>query len=291
MKLFCWNIWPGFFPTMEMILTNWREHSSNNNPHGADKTMRLIPHINKKNLKKFRENDEQLVRAPHYNRERIAFTRFSTFTLMGATMKCPKCNYTSFDYLTECKKCGQLLDEVKKRLNLQLSKPTINIEETVNQEAENMVEDSVIDEQKNDPFADQETSLVDIGELDGDELIALNSITDSLPPLEGLGSMENLQDDDLNSNKTGGIEFINVQAEEEGQKFITGFNPSDEQLEELQIQEDLEIEGEMPELDIEISRDVGDNLEDYDHEKVIELTAEDQIFDLELDLEDKETNS
>jgi hypothetical protein len=204
-------------------------------------------------------------------------------------MKCPKCNYTSFDYLTECKKCGQLLDEVKKRLNLQLSKPTINIDETVDQEVVNIVEDSAIEEEKTDLFADQEASMADSGEQE-DELIVVSSITDSLPPLEGLGTMENLQDEDLNSNETGDIEFNNVQAEE-SQEIITGFNPSDEQLEELQIQEEPDIEEEMPELDIEISEDTGNNLEDYDHEKVIELTEDDQIFDLELDLDDKENKT
>ncbi len=205
-------------------------------------------------------------------------------------MKCPTCNYTSFDYLTECKKCGQLLDEVKKRLNLQLSKPTINIDETVDQEAVNIVEDSAIDEEKTDPFTDQEASLADTGEQEEDELIVVSNTTDSLPPLEGLGNMENLQDEDLNSNETGGIEFNNAQAEE-SQEVITGFNPSDEQLEELQLQEEPDIEEEMPELDIDISEDTGDNLEDYNHEKVIELTEDDQIFDLELDLDDKETTT
>ena len=28
-------------------------------------------------------------------------------------MKCPKCGYTSFDYLDECKKCGKELSEHK----------------------------------------------------------------------------------------------------------------------------------------------------------------------------------
>ncbi|HDJ28860.1 MAG TPA: hypothetical protein ENF28_06415 [Proteobacteria bacterium] len=205
-------------------------------------------------------------------------------------MKCPKCNYTSFDYLTECKKCGQLMDEVKKRLNLQLIKPTINIDETVVQETVNIVEDSTNEVEKTDPFTDQEASLADTGEQEEDELIVVSSITDSLPPLEGLGSMENLQDEDLNSNETGDIDFNNVQTEE-NQGIIAGFNPSDEQLEELQIQEEPDIEEEMPELDIEISEDTGNNLEDYDHEKVIELTEDDQIFDLELDLDDKETTT
>jgi len=30
-------------------------------------------------------------------------------------MKCPKCGYTSFDYLDECKKCGKELNEHKEK--------------------------------------------------------------------------------------------------------------------------------------------------------------------------------
>lgn len=40
-------------------------------------------------------------------------------------MKCPKCNYTSFDYLSECKKCGESLEESRQALNLQMVEPTI----------------------------------------------------------------------------------------------------------------------------------------------------------------------
>ncbi len=33
-------------------------------------------------------------------------------------MKCPKCNYISFDYLDECKKCGKDLSEHKEKHNI-----------------------------------------------------------------------------------------------------------------------------------------------------------------------------
>lgn len=33
-------------------------------------------------------------------------------------MKCPKCSYTSFDYLDECKKCGKDLTEHKEKYNI-----------------------------------------------------------------------------------------------------------------------------------------------------------------------------
>ncbi len=40
-------------------------------------------------------------------------------------MKCPKCSYTSFDYLQECKKCGEILDGSRKSLNLKMGVPTM----------------------------------------------------------------------------------------------------------------------------------------------------------------------
>ena len=33
-------------------------------------------------------------------------------------MKCPKCNYISFDYLDDCKKCGKDLTEHKEKHNI-----------------------------------------------------------------------------------------------------------------------------------------------------------------------------
>jgi len=40
-------------------------------------------------------------------------------------VKCPKCGYTSFDYLRACKKCGELLDDSRKALNLKINEPTL----------------------------------------------------------------------------------------------------------------------------------------------------------------------
>ena len=43
----------------------------------------------------------------------------------GFSVKCPKCSYTSFDYLKECKKCGEILEESRKSLNLKMLEPTL----------------------------------------------------------------------------------------------------------------------------------------------------------------------
>ena len=218
---------------------------------------------------------------------------FSTFTLTGSIMKCPKCNYTSFDYLTECRKCGQLLDEVRKRLNLQVSKPVLNIDETMTPEVENQVEDAGLEMQEADLEDNEENMLAgDDEHHEGEELIAVSStMGNALPPLEGLGSMESLRD--AESPPVSPDELPPV---EENLEMAAAFNPSDEQLENLSIQEESAVEDEeLPELDAEISdeqsNDTLEEDEDYDSDKVIELSEEDQIFDLELDLEDDKGTS
>jgi hypothetical protein len=40
-------------------------------------------------------------------------------------VKCPKCSYTSYDYLKECKKCGEILVESRRSLNLKMVEPTL----------------------------------------------------------------------------------------------------------------------------------------------------------------------
>ena len=38
-------------------------------------------------------------------------------------MKCPKCNYVSFDYLDSCKKCGYDLSQVREERNIMIFRP------------------------------------------------------------------------------------------------------------------------------------------------------------------------
>jgi predicted nucleic acid-binding Zn-ribbon protein len=40
-------------------------------------------------------------------------------------MKCIKCGYTSFDHLSECKKCGTNLSDARESLNLPAMEPSV----------------------------------------------------------------------------------------------------------------------------------------------------------------------
>jgi hypothetical protein len=42
--------------------------------------------------------------------------------LLRTAMKCPKCNYTTFDYLDTCPRCGKDLTEEKNRCNISFVK-------------------------------------------------------------------------------------------------------------------------------------------------------------------------
>ena len=42
-------------------------------------------------------------------------------------MKCPKCGYTSYDYLDRCKSCGEDLVPTKIKLNIYTKQPEIEI--------------------------------------------------------------------------------------------------------------------------------------------------------------------
>lgn len=90
-------------------------------------------------------------------------------------MKCPKCGYTSFDYLMECKKCGEILEDSRRALNLRMNEPTIftNLEE------------------KDEPTYSNEDDLR-IAESLGDSDIAQESIVlgDFQPP-----PLDNIPDD------------------------------------------------------------------------------------------------
>ncbi len=160
-------------------------------------------------------------------------------------------------------------------------------------EAENQGEEAGLAMQEAELESNEETTLTgDDGHQEEEELIAVSSVMgDAIPPLEGLGSMESLRDTESPHNSPD-----EMSPATENLEMAPAFNPSDEQLENLQIEEESVVEDEeLPELDAEINDDNNSGIledEDYDHDKIIELSEEDQIFDLELDLEDnKETTT
>lgn len=115
-------------------------------------------------------------------------------------MKCPKCSYTSFDYLQECKKCGEILDGSRKTLNLKMGVPTMfadigNRVEELNDFDKPVAETTFVDTQNELPenglLLGNEFSVPVANNLDTPPEVDLN-IENELE-LGGLGSMNSME--------------------------------------------------------------------------------------------------
>ena len=115
-------------------------------------------------------------------------------------MKCPKCSYTSFDYLQECKKCGEILDGSRKSLNLKMGVPTIFAEiGNRNEEQSNLDKPAA-----ETTFVDTQDEQLESGLLLGNEFTTPAESDLAAPPeadlnleneleLGGLGSMNTME--------------------------------------------------------------------------------------------------
>ncbi len=115
-------------------------------------------------------------------------------------MKCPKCSYTSFDYLQECKKCGEILDGSRKSLNLRMGVPTIfaNLDHLneIESDLDKPVADNTFVETQKEPAASglllgndfSETADNDFDATNEDNLDFSNELE-----LGGLGSMDTME--------------------------------------------------------------------------------------------------
>lgn len=82
-------------------------------------------------------------------------------------MKCPKCNYTSFDYLETCKRCGTELRDVKSLLQIIAVSPE---DQAPSAPAMEMLDDEPLDKMArpaDDSFADMQPLGEDEEILDG----------------------------------------------------------------------------------------------------------------------------
>ncbi|MBN2333796.1 MAG: hypothetical protein JXO49_11850 [Deltaproteobacteria bacterium] len=200
-------------------------------------------------------------------------------------MKCPKCGFTSFDYLTECIKCGHQLEEARKQLNLLNSKPVLFVEEPPIEES---AEIEMVAEEDTEDVVEQPENKDD--DQDVERIILASSTTDTPLPLEGLGTMDSL----------GSMEDIQPEAVVVGNDFTTMDKSqttadTDDMLTNGESLADLEILGEASQEEDEEFLDLDDAISEVDSKsgttrseggKVIELNDDDQIFDLELDLND-----
>ncbi|MBW1644991.1 MAG: hypothetical protein JRJ56_01505 [Deltaproteobacteria bacterium] len=195
-------------------------------------------------------------------------------------MKCPKCGYTSFDYLSSCSKCGQSLDESRKMLNLLFGKPTLF---TV---AEQPPEAALVGGEDPAAAGGSEEPPAEVEEKAEEEMATTPAADDEAAkesPLlaAGLGTMDLLADD------AGEMQLENLAAP---QPVTLDPATGDEEAAAGDSGEAAaggeEEHDDFLDLNIDLNEDFSTEAaaEDSGGEKVIEL-QEDQIFDLELELD------
>jgi len=124
-------------------------------------------------------------------------------------VKCPKCSYTSFDYLRECKRCGESLVGIRESLNLKMDEPVLFIK-------------SVFEEKELE--YDNETELKSQTVLSGSEtLLSTEDITnenESFPVIETAESafetaaeIDTDSDDTFEFSSLGSMDTIQTQPE------------------------------------------------------------------------------
>ncbi|MCK5680465.1 hypothetical protein KAI46_06595 [bacterium] len=241
-------------------------------------------------------------------------------------MKCPKCSYTSFDYLTECKKCGEILGGSRKSLNLKMGEPTLFADlDSAEKEQDSINKTSP--ETQSPEFQDQEQQpeesfLLGNEFSESTETITLatpedDAASESTLDLGGLGSMNSIQprepkgygsktlpENILDSPESNNLDKIQLsplfsnttQKTEletgdfdglESDKLDLFSKPADVQIEPNdQLEDDIAFELSMNDSEIDLNLDTS-TLETGDSQS--KTLADDGLIELELDMDDDES--
>lgn len=228
-------------------------------------------------------------------------------------MKCPKCDYTSFDYLRECKKCGEALDDSREFLNLKMGEPTLFVnlkdespEDTVDPEPSILKESMVTDSSP--------SPLLDSSQPDDSEIFTTSSnitteeepihekpAVNISPGLGTLGSMESVKPHSYEKNAIDDLPKIELESptnEISGLELTPSFNHAESTLidDKQEIETSLFADGDEEKTDMGdlLQEDIPFEFSTNDLENDIELKLTDEnddkdLIELELDMEDEES--
>lgn len=251
-------------------------------------------------------------------------------------MKCPKCGYTSYDYLDECRKCHHPLGEVRTLLNLTMLRPpqpetaaglpfpaSEGTDEAVNETTDTYIGTPDGSTGSRSPAtAGNDLSTMELeGTADTESIPTMPSgaagvTTVPPPPLESLGTMDMLEDEEPEW-KPSAESFERSSTPPSTDRPEMDLGPELEELEldsagsfeyldmEIDPADSLELKPEAEdnlELELESEVDLALELEGLDSRtgeftseaytaaegKDIRLATDEQLLDLELDLEDDE---
>ncbi len=235
-------------------------------------------------------------------------------------MKCPKCGYTSFDYLRECKKCGETLDDCRQSLNLKMVEPTLFVD------LEDEPSESIATENKPTPevsesiFSDpdflppptpptNQSTAIDPSKLTTASVLMTSGELPAAPPIEtasaglgSLGSMDNIQprpNKQIDSEILPKLDLGTTTDGVEGLELSPSFNPDnhtapveDNKKDEFSLFEDES--NEQTDLNELIDNDIPFEFSASDLESDINLktppdNSDNDLIELELDMEDEES--
>jgi len=230
-------------------------------------------------------------------------------------MKCPKCSYTSFDYLQECKKCGEILDGNRKSLNLKVGVPTMfadigNRAEDLSVRDKSAPETTFVDTQDeqlesglllgnefSDPAASNAPPEVDLNLENELELGGLGSMNSMEPRSEaefGLDQQENIVLDDLelspafSNNSNPESELIKNESSSLDDSELDLFADSAETAKTPadQLENDIAFELSMNDSDIDLGQTDNPISKPETTQKNV---IEDGTIELDLDMDDGES--
>ena len=215
-------------------------------------------------------------------------------------MKCPKCGYTSFDYLRECKKCGEILDDSRKALNLKVCEPTLFAEfkdehlETGQSEADKS--EDVVDSTPPSASSSFSDPLPTSGEQQTENLS--EEISSGLGTL---GSMDKLQprfEEKKVLEVSPEIELESSTNEVDGLELTPSFNTDKDGIKDPSEEEEDEFvlfaDDDKPKTGGQLKNDIPFDFSESDLESDISLsdptdTTDKDLIELELDMEDDES--
>ena len=243
-------------------------------------------------------------------------------------MKCLKCGYTSFDYLRECKKCGENFDDSRKALNLKMGEPTLfaglkdepqgakkseleKPEETV--DSTPTIPVSPFSETDFSPSVSKPLPVSPVSKEQPSEILS----EDISSGLGTLGSMDGMQPRPNKENTMGNLPKIELDSPADtkaidGLELAPSFNtdsdggdlPSGEKNKEAELvlfaDKDKDKDKDKPETDNQLKNDIPFDFSDGDLERDISLsvpsettdrskTIDKELTELELDMEDEES--
>jgi len=146
-------------------------------------------------------------------------------------VKCPKCSYTSFDYLRECKRCGESLVGIRESLNLKMDEPVLFIKSVFEEKELEYDDETVLKSQTvlsgsetllstTDDISNENESfpVTDTAESEFELATEIDTDSDDTFEFSSLGSMDTIQtqpESEVNTTESVSMDQITLETNNE----------------------------------------------------------------------------